>query len=122
MDCVICGRLKADKPTVFRDDEWCSDICRKKRFGELPVTEEEAARLRRWHGRGPVTFGSQPTELTDPWVNNAAGLPVRHLHDEGPWASVYEITSLGDEVRWFQCGMKACGAKKSGERTYGGDV
>jgi hypothetical protein len=27
--CQVCGRSEKEKPTVFRNDPWCSDLCRK---------------------------------------------------------------------------------------------
>lgn len=29
-DCEVCGRAARDKPQIFRNDPWCSDVCWKK--------------------------------------------------------------------------------------------
>jgi len=32
-----CGTKDADKPQIFRGEDWCSDLHRKMLIGELPM-------------------------------------------------------------------------------------
>lgn len=39
--CAICGRMRAEFPMVFRDGDFCSDNCRKKLDGEIPLENRD---------------------------------------------------------------------------------
>lgn len=112
MDCVICGKRLRDWPMAFRGQEWCSDLCRKKRLGELPLTERDLETLSkslkdlayvdadddshflRQRRREGVVFGAEYY-----WIE-ADGLPLDHIPCR---AGAVEITQAGDECRWFKC-------------------
>lgn len=36
VDCLVCGRPEEETAAIFRNEDWCSDLCRKVLIGELP--------------------------------------------------------------------------------------
>lgn len=127
--CVGCGRT--DRPiTIWKGTDVCCENCRKLRDGEAgnlvpparcicgdqppgsiracPIHSAEASHFRTSPGSGPVG-GVLGTPF---WIVQIESLrPVNHTPC---WAGVNEITTLGDEVEWFECAK--CGATKSGNR------
>lgn len=47
MDCLICGAGQADRPAINRNEPHCSEVCRKKLDGELPLWPKDLVSIDR---------------------------------------------------------------------------
>lgn len=121
MDCLICGRKDREKPSVFRGEKWCSDLCRKRFFGEIPLRPKDLVTLDSSLGESVVEIGQHAYlrhgadgEVEAEWILGD-GRPISHYHvRSGIRYPTTNRTATGDDVEWWSC--VECGAQATGWR------
>lgn len=144
MDCLIDERPESDTPAIFKGEPWCSDVCRKKYEGEIPLQPKDLITLDRsllgWvveigqhaylrdPGMGEVKSGDDKVITTFPFAHDKtekAGDWVLSILERRPrfhrhagsliHYPVVNVTQAGDEAVVYRC--IECGAERVGAFT-----